>query len=150
MCKREESLPTEIKRAWEDGVPIQNLGDIANTLSRVMTSLKKWSVENFKAVTKMTFGSGVWWNGATSFHFMRVWLENVRPERFQKREYSMKIWNEPAPEKPSNHLAPVSLPSPPQLELLAPTLLCPCLSLTPPLLRPERQPCSLPALPLLR
>jgi hypothetical protein len=91
MCKREESLPTEIKRAWEDGVPIQNLGDIANTLSRVMTSLKKWSVENFKAVTKMTFGSGVWWNGATSFHFMRVWLENVRPERFQKNHQTTSL-----------------------------------------------------------
>jgi hypothetical protein len=52
MWEREESLPEEIKRAWEDGNPAHNLSDVASTLRRVMLSLKRWSYDKFGVVTK--------------------------------------------------------------------------------------------------
>jgi hypothetical protein len=52
MWEREESLPSEIKKAWEEGAPVQNLIDLGDTLRRVMKSLRKWSFDKFGAVTK--------------------------------------------------------------------------------------------------
>jgi hypothetical protein len=52
MWEREESLPMEIKTAWEGGTKAQSLGDIAHSLGRVMVSLRKWSSEKFGSVTK--------------------------------------------------------------------------------------------------
>jgi hypothetical protein len=51
MWEREESLPDEIRRAWEAGAPVQTLGDVAGKLSGVMSSLRSWSKVNFGAVT---------------------------------------------------------------------------------------------------
>jgi hypothetical protein len=43
----------EIKQAWEASRrPIQDLGDIASNLHKVMISLKRWCREKFGAVTK--------------------------------------------------------------------------------------------------
>jgi hypothetical protein len=52
MWEREESLPQEIKMAWEHGESVKNLGDVAGRLRGVMTSLKKWSLDKFDAVMK--------------------------------------------------------------------------------------------------
>jgi hypothetical protein len=52
MWEREPSLPEEITKAWQSGVWVQNLGDVANTLHTEMPSLKKWSHEKFGVVTK--------------------------------------------------------------------------------------------------
>jgi hypothetical protein len=47
MWERLDSLPGEIKKAWEStGWTLHNLGDIATSLRDVMTSLKRWSKEN--------------------------------------------------------------------------------------------------------
>jgi hypothetical protein len=51
MWECEESLPAEIKSAWEAGAPVHDLGDLANALQRIMESLKRWSHEKFGAVT---------------------------------------------------------------------------------------------------
>jgi hypothetical protein len=40
MWEREESLSSEIERAWDFGTDARNLGDIAGKLRRVMTTLK--------------------------------------------------------------------------------------------------------------
>jgi hypothetical protein len=52
MWEREESLSGEIRQSWVQGETIQNLGDVARKLTRVMRSLKNWSMEKFGAVTK--------------------------------------------------------------------------------------------------
>jgi hypothetical protein len=39
MWERAESLPNEIRRAWEAGAPVHTLGDVAGKLSGVMSSL---------------------------------------------------------------------------------------------------------------
>jgi hypothetical protein len=53
MWEREESLPSEIKQARESSErPMQNPGDIADTLHNVMASLMWWSKEKFGAVTE--------------------------------------------------------------------------------------------------
>jgi hypothetical protein len=52
MWERDGSLPEEIKKAWGVGECIQNLGAVATTLNRVMSSLKSWSHVNFGVVTK--------------------------------------------------------------------------------------------------
>jgi hypothetical protein len=52
MWEREESLPREIKKAWEGGVHAQDLGDVALNLCRMMKSLRRWSFDKFGAVTK--------------------------------------------------------------------------------------------------
>jgi hypothetical protein len=52
MWEREESLPDEIRKAWELGESLHNLGDVVSRLRKVMSSLKRWSHEQFGAVTK--------------------------------------------------------------------------------------------------
>jgi hypothetical protein len=52
MWERKESLPDEIKHAWETGIQAQHLGDIAGKLKGVMLALKAWSQEKFGAVTR--------------------------------------------------------------------------------------------------
>jgi hypothetical protein len=52
MWEREESLPDEIRKAWESGESLHNLGDVVSRLRKVMSSLKRWSHEQFGAVTK--------------------------------------------------------------------------------------------------
>jgi hypothetical protein len=52
MWEREESLPQEIKVAWEEGEPVQNLGDVGGRFRGVMKALRKWSLDKFGAVTK--------------------------------------------------------------------------------------------------
>jgi hypothetical protein len=52
MWEREESLAGEIKKAWEEGAQVQNLGDVVTSLRRVMKSLRSWSFQKFGAVTK--------------------------------------------------------------------------------------------------
>jgi hypothetical protein len=41
MWEREESLSGEIRQSWVQGETIQNLGDVAHKLTRVMRSLKR-------------------------------------------------------------------------------------------------------------
>jgi hypothetical protein len=38
--------------AWNSCNPIQNLGDLSNSLTRVMSSLRKWSYDKFGSVTR--------------------------------------------------------------------------------------------------
>jgi hypothetical protein len=52
MWEREDSLPGEIRASWDAAAPCQNLGDAAITLSKVMTTLRRWSFDKFGAVTK--------------------------------------------------------------------------------------------------
>jgi hypothetical protein len=52
MWEREETLPQEIQRAWEQGEYVHGLGDVACRLKTVMASLRKWSMDKFGAVTK--------------------------------------------------------------------------------------------------
>jgi hypothetical protein len=52
MWEREESLPEEICIAWQQGKPVQHLGDVAGNLQMVMRSLSNWSRKKFGAVTK--------------------------------------------------------------------------------------------------
>jgi hypothetical protein len=52
MWEWEASLPEDIETAWRGGKPVQHLGDIADNLHGVMTTLKKWSKEKFGAVTQ--------------------------------------------------------------------------------------------------
>jgi hypothetical protein len=52
MWEREESLPCEIKKAWKGGAQVQDLGDMASILCRVMKSLRSWSFDKFGVVTK--------------------------------------------------------------------------------------------------
>jgi hypothetical protein len=50
--EREDSLPGEIRASRDAAAPCQNLGDVAITLSKVMTALRRWSFDKFGAVTK--------------------------------------------------------------------------------------------------
>lgn len=50
MWEREESLPEEIKVAWEQGLDMSMLADVSERLARVMESLRSWSKEMFGAV----------------------------------------------------------------------------------------------------
>jgi hypothetical protein len=53
MWERLDSLLGEINRVWVSSArSSQNLGAIATLLHDVMSSLKRWSQENFGAVTK--------------------------------------------------------------------------------------------------
>jgi hypothetical protein len=52
MWERDATLPKEIKKAWQTGGSMHNLGDIRKTLTGVMSSLGKWSHDNFGAVSK--------------------------------------------------------------------------------------------------
>jgi hypothetical protein len=52
MWERDDMLPGEVQRAWEEGEPSQNLSDVATSLRRVMASLRRWSFDKFGGVTK--------------------------------------------------------------------------------------------------
>jgi hypothetical protein len=53
MWERDDSLPSEIKQAWEAfGRTVQHPGDVTGTLQKVMISLRRWSKEKFGTVMK--------------------------------------------------------------------------------------------------
>jgi hypothetical protein len=51
MWEREQSLPEEVWLAWTAWVSVHDLGDIAENLKSVMTSLMRWSREKFGSVS---------------------------------------------------------------------------------------------------
>lgn len=52
MWEREESLAEEIRRVWDCGRVITDLGDIAAPLKSMMGSLHGWSKEKFGSITR--------------------------------------------------------------------------------------------------
>jgi hypothetical protein len=53
MWERDDSLPSEIKQAWEAfGRTVQHPGDVTGTLQKVVISLRRWSKEKFGTVMK--------------------------------------------------------------------------------------------------
>jgi hypothetical protein len=52
MWERDETLPDEIKKAWQSGGEMHNLDDIRKTLAGVMKSLGRWSHDKFGVVTR--------------------------------------------------------------------------------------------------
>jgi hypothetical protein len=52
MWEREETLLQEIQRDWDQWENVHGLGDVACKLKKVMSSLRKWSMEKFGAVAK--------------------------------------------------------------------------------------------------
>lgn len=46
------SLSEEIKNAWAANDSVSNLGDLANRLRTMMSSLRRWSLDKFGSVNK--------------------------------------------------------------------------------------------------
>lgn len=52
MWEREESLPEEIRKAWQDGLTKTNLADVSHKIGSVMGALQRWSRDMFGSVTE--------------------------------------------------------------------------------------------------
>jgi hypothetical protein len=52
VWEREPSLSTAVKDAWSRRVPVTDLGDVAASLSSMMSSLYSWKREHFESVPR--------------------------------------------------------------------------------------------------